>query len=962
MCGINGILRTDPTAAPVDADEALRTRERMVSRGPDGAGLWKDPHGDIVLGHRRLSILDLSDAGLQPMASADGRYRIVFNGEIYNYRDLRAELANEYPFRSRTDTEVILALFSREGEKGLARLRGMYAFGLWDDRDKHLLLARDPNGIKPLYYSHDGRHFRFASQVKALIAGGAVPAREDPAGLCGFLLWGAVPEPWTIYEPIKALPAGHLLRVDREGARSPEPLPRPPAPAAPPVDLASVLEESVRAHLVSDVPVAVFLSAGLDSSVVAALAAKHLPEPPVTITLRFREFENTPDDEGPLAAEVARALGTRHLERWVTKDEFLAGWSDAIDAMDQPSIDGFNTYWVCRAAHEAGVKVALSGLGGDELLGGYPSFRQVPHLARWMRAAKTIPGFAAAWPALAGLANGTRPKLPGLARYGDRLPGAYFLRRAVYLPRELERLLGRERAEAGLSACDPVALAESALARVDASDGWKAVQALETRLYMRHQLLRDSDWASMASSLELRVPLVDARLQEAAARLDGPTRKGGKAGIVRSTAPGLPAAVLSRPKTGFSTPFAGWLAGMGPASGGADSRRLALRMLEEWGFSERGALSKSAPAAKPRPAREALLLAPGLFSEKGGIQTYCRNLVEAFRQQGARPTVLALNDDTPHLEPLIAKDVAARGFARRRVAFAIAAVRHARKGDPRDVWLAHRNLVRLAPLLHASGSRVTLILYGIDAWPRITRTERQALRSVDRVLAISPYTAECFRRAGHDGAIGLLPCSLPYDWTAPRVTRPRFRPPYRLLSVSRLTEPDRYKGLDHAIQAVALLRASGLEVLYQIAGDGPDAPRLKRLANSAGVADVVRFEGPVGDQRLRTLYEECDLFVLASGAEGFGIVFLEALVHERPVIAADAGGVPFLIRQGDTGWLVPYGNPEALASCIRERIADKEGTLQSAQRGRETVEREFSFGALSTRVGQLLRAESACGS
>ena len=224
MCGINGILRVDPEAAPVDFEEALRTRERMASRGPDGAGLWADTAGDIVLGHRRLSIIDLSDAGLQPMASADGRYQIVFNGEIYNYRELRAELAADYQFRSHTDTEVILALFARHGTDALARLRGMFAFAIWDNLERRLLLARDPNGIKPLYYANDGKHLRFASQVKALVAGGAIATRPDPAGLCGFLMWGFVPEPWTVHESVKALP-GRPFRISWAqgvaGARAP---------------------------------------------------------------------------------------------------------------------------------------------------------------------------------------------------------------------------------------------------------------------------------------------------------------------------------------------------------------------------------------------------------------------------------------------------------------------------------------------------------------------------------------------------------------------------------------------------------------------------------------------------------------------------------------------------------------------------------------------------------------------
>jgi len=586
VCGISGIFRYDPTAAPPESAEALRTRDAMTSRGPDGAGLWSDPSGHVVLGSRRLAIIDLSEAGLQPMASVDGRYRIVFNGEIYNYAELRAQLAHDYSFRSQSDTEVLLALFIREGLKGLGRLRGMFAFAIWDDRECRLLLGRDPNGIKPLYYNTDGRYLRFASQVKALLAGGAVGAGMDPGGLCGFLLWGFVPEPSTIYSSVKALPAGHFLWAGTEGVGRPQPLPYSSDTGADAGDILAAIEDSVTAHLVSDVPIAVFLSSGLDSALLAALATRHLATPPTTITLRFREFVNTTDDEGPLAAHVAREIGTRHIERWVSREEFLGGWHDVILAMDQPSIDGVNTYWISKAAREAGVKVALSGLGGDELLGGYPSFRQVPSWNRWARRAARVPGLARAWPRISRWFERGRPKLKGLLRYGSTLEGAYFLRRGLFLPDELPAVLGEDVAAAGLEASDPEKTGRRALA--GARNGWKAVHALETGVYLRNQLLRDSDWASMANSVELRVPFVDARLQLAAAAGDfGLPRRTGKRGVVRCLAPSLPAAIFKRRKTGFRVPVAAWLEE--PSMGGhnTDSRVMALRILEAFGVAPR---------------------------------------------------------------------------------------------------------------------------------------------------------------------------------------------------------------------------------------------------------------------------------------------------------------------------------------------------------------------------------------
>jgi asparagine synthase (glutamine-hydrolysing) len=595
MCGINGILRLSPGAPPIDPAELLGTRDAMARRGPDGEGAYLSADGRVGLGHRRLAILDPSPAGAQPMASPDGRFHAVLNGEIYNFRELRRALPGR-AWRSESDTEVLLALYAERGAAMLRDLRGMFALAIWDERERRLLLARDPLGVKPLYYSLAGGCLRFASQVKALEASGAVPLDVDPAGLAGFLLWGAVPEPWTIRQAVKALPAGSFLEI--ADGRAGEPVAY--GPAAVPEDLdpdpTAALADSVRAHLVSDVPVAVFLSAGLDSSLLLALA-RRVPtsrdaETPLAFTLAFDVFAGTPRDEAPLAAETARRLGARHVVRRVGRDDFRALFRAAVEAMDQPSIDGFNTFVVARAAHEAGIKVALSGLGGDELLGSYPSFADVPRGARAARWGGRVPGAVALWPRLARRAAPGRPKLAGLLRHGGTLAGAYFLRRGLFLPEELPAILGRERAAEALAAYDPVADAARALAGLNgqAGDPWLAVQAMEMARYMRNQLLRDADWASMASSLELRVPLADARLSAAfAARGFAAARRLGKAGLVRQAAPELPEALFDRPKTGFYMPVTEWLeeGGGGEPAGeglGCRSRRLARRVLAEMGL------------------------------------------------------------------------------------------------------------------------------------------------------------------------------------------------------------------------------------------------------------------------------------------------------------------------------------------------------------------------------------------
>ena len=403
------------------------------------------------LAHRRLSILDLSAAGAQPMASADGNLHIVFNGEIYNFRELQKELEQQGTvFRSRSDTEVLLHLYAREGEAMLGRLRGMFAFAIWDARKRELFLARDPHGIKPLYTADDGRTFRAASQVKALLAGGGIDTQPEPAGHAGYFLWGHVPEPYTLYRGIRSLPAGSWMRVRENGLETGRfwdwgNTLRQTEPAGQVAELRGPVGDSVRAHLVSDVPVGVFLSAGIDSNVLAAHAAEAGGKLR-SLTLSFAEYAGTERDEGPLAAESARRLGLEHTDVRIERKEFAGQLAKLLDQMDQPTNDGTNVYFVSWAAHRAGMKVALSGLGGDELFGGYDSFRQVPRSAAWLGWSRMVPGAGPAFRMVTApwLGAVTSPKYAGLLEFGGTPGGAYFLRRGMFMPWELPGLMDAE--------------------------------------------------------------------------------------------------------------------------------------------------------------------------------------------------------------------------------------------------------------------------------------------------------------------------------------------------------------------------------------------------------------------------------------------------------------------------------------------------------------------------------------
>lgn len=585
MCGIAAIHVYRDGARPVALDELRAMNIRMAPRGPDGHAVWGDEAGVVGLGHRRLAIIDPSPAGAQPMADASGRYVISFNGEIYNYKALRDELAaGGTVFQSGSDTEVMLHLYERHGAAMVEKLRGMFTFALWDNRERTLFVARDPLGIKPVYYHDDGTTIRIASQVKALLATGAIPAVRSAAGQVGFLSLGYVPDPHTWIEGICALPAGctllsgpnrpPLLRryfdlaVELEGV---EPMPGRGNDEIV-EELRDALIDSIEHHMVADVPVGAFLSAGLDSTAIVGLASEHGHRHIQTTTLGFAEFAGTPDDEVPLAESVAEAYETQHRTVRVTRANFTAERDRLLDQMDQPSIDGVNSYFVARATAAGGLKVALSGLGGDEMLGGYPSFQQVPSLVSKVSRIPFARGIGRAFRVVAGplIRHMTSPKYAGVLEYGTGYGDAYLLRRGLFMPWELPELLSPQVAKEGW---EKLNLRDSLARTIPKGPPAHAlVSALELSWYMNGQLLRDADWAGMAQSLEIRVPFVDVdlfrRLAPALVSVSPP----GKNHLAQVCGPALPEIIRARPKTGFSVPMREWL-----GAGGGDVPARGLR-------------------------------------------------------------------------------------------------------------------------------------------------------------------------------------------------------------------------------------------------------------------------------------------------------------------------------------------------------------------------------------------------
>jgi asparagine synthase (glutamine-hydrolysing) len=532
----------------------------QAHRGPDDEGVFMSSGGKVALANRRLAIIDLSPAGHQPMQDPYNRNWITFNGEIYNYQTIRADLVQEnYPFRSSSDTEVILALYAKYGLQCLEQLRGMFAFGLWDEPSRRLLLARDPLGIKPLYYYKTKDLFLFSSEIRALLASGLVPKRLNLDGLASYLHYGSVEAPWTIIEGVRSMLPGHYMIVDfwKDMLRAEEvsytdnmfgvsTSSKIPNRTESVDSLQRILEESVRLHLVSDVPVGVFLSGGIDSSALVALMTRIAGEKPKTFSVVFTEGEFS---EASHSRSIAKRFNTDHTEILLDEERLLRILPDALKAMDQPTMDGINTFVISKVVKESGTKVALSGLGGDELFAGYPSFKRAKILKKLARIPHCLRHIAS----IAGKAcfnsSITQRKLWKLLDSDCSPQAVYTTSRELFNDDEIQISLENKPPN-------------SPTKEYETYDPINAVTRFEIQGYMANTLLRDTDFMSMANALEIRVPFVDQRVIQFVLELPGewkidPSRP--KPLLLDALDGALPKEIWQRRKMGFTLPFEKWM-------------------------------------------------------------------------------------------------------------------------------------------------------------------------------------------------------------------------------------------------------------------------------------------------------------------------------------------------------------------------------------------------------------------
>jgi len=557
----------------------------MVHRGPDDEGYEELPLGEgenggalAGFGFRRLSILDLSPAGHQPMFNPATGDCLIFNGEIYNFRALKSQLENRgVVFRGSSDSEVLLHALSAWGEAAIEKLQGMFALAFYEAKSRRILLARDPLGIKPLYVAAFPDRLVFASEVRAVLASGLVPEDIDMAGVAGMLAYGAVQSPRTVFDHIRSFPAGCLQWIDAgiiEG-RSPPPakcywkLPDERERVFDDRITASekveqLLHDSVIRHLVADVPVGVFLSAGIDSTIIAAIAREYTPRV-MAFTVGFSSIHGA--DEVPLAEATARLLGIQHRSIELDAARMPEKWNAWLSGMDSPSIDGFNTYVVSHRLAREGVVVGLSGLGADELFGGYETFPRAQRFQRFMQMLGLFPAglrnLLATGIEGCGRRHGVKEKLVDLVRGDPSLAGICLSLRRTLSNRRIESL-GLSASRVGLDA-DYLGRGSDRIDPLLDGDPFNTVSRMELSHYMGDTLLRDTDATSMQNSLEVRVPFLDLPLVNYVSALSGKVKWDGRHAskllLRKACRHVLSSEISKRPKTGFTLPMGDWMRG-----------------------------------------------------------------------------------------------------------------------------------------------------------------------------------------------------------------------------------------------------------------------------------------------------------------------------------------------------------------------------------------------------------------
>jgi asparagine synthase (glutamine-hydrolysing) len=948
----------------------------MKNGGPDDEGIFSDEQRHLVLGHRRLSLIDLSPAGHQPMADITGRYVISFNGEIYNYGEIKKELLIAgYSFKTGTDTEVILVAFAAWGARAFEKFNGMFAFALWDTKEARLYLVRDPSGIKPLYYAAAPEGIAFSSEIRGLRP---VPwLQEENKDWPVFLLaYGHLPEPVTVRQKVKPLQKGTYLCFDVATGN---------------IDLQSFkkfefsstivhrqeaiqhiredLHKSVSRHLIADAPIGVFLSGGVDSGIISLLASEDKKAQLNTLSLHFQENDFS---EKKYQDYLLKKMNCRSNQHLLKENEFTHFLPQILDDMDQPSCDGINTWFISKYAREKGLKAVLSGIGGDELYGGYPSFSRM----KKVKFLKNVPNSI--------LRSGKYAGQKALKRLCylsiDGPVGKYLFLRGQFIPSEIAYQLNMPEQEVWR-----ILSGQPVLENIDALDPFDQASWVELNLFMQNQLLRDVDVMGMAHGIEIRVPFLDRDFVDLSMSIKSSLKEAAlpKKLLIDAFKNILPEPVWNRPKMGFGFPFKKWLSESEYIKSVVDteavnyknfvsgqmhwSQFLSLILVQNRG-GERAVGSRDAKAivshsqgngaaGKPAKNRDKILfLTLRTFSLTGGIEKVSKvagkALYDLCKESGVDFSVFSMYDESSDIDEKYFPKNHFTGFGIQRVQFTRKAVSAGINSNV--VILSHINLLPVGFMvkLISPKTRLILLTHGIEAWVPFTGFKKQMLLKCDQILSVSRFTKDALVQLNHFPANKIQVLNNCLD---PFLAKPlqankdaSLLAKYNLsnddtvlMTLTRLAFRERYKGYDQVIESLAALRKTSPRLKYLIVGkyDRQEKNRLDALLEKWNLTNEVIFTGFVPDEELALHFNLADIYIMPSTKEGFGIVFIESMYYNKPVIAGNKDGSVDALLNGKLGLLVDPGNQEEISESIRKIIADRETYMPD----RQLLMENFSF-------------------
>ncbi len=936
MCRIAGIV--DPSSLNLEED-ILKMRDSMRRGGPDDAGIYINEALNLAFGHRRLSLLDLSPGGHQPMFDEDRRISIIFNGEIYNFQEIKDELIGlGYKFRNTSDTEVIIYSYLQWGTNCFKRFNGMFAIALLDLKTSNLLLVRGFAGIKPLYYYKEDNKLIFASEIRAFKA--LVPNwPENEEWKIAFLAYGHVPEPLTTLAKVKPLEKGTILKIHLPTMQEEKISFTDYTYKEDYTDLdfcineiRRILPQAVKRQMVSDAPIGLFLSGGIDSSILTLLAAQQSKETMHTLSIVFEEEK---DSEQKYQQIIAEKAGIKHQSFLVTEDEFRASFTDIMEAMDQPSIDGINSYFISKYAREYGLTAVLSGLGADELFGGYDSNRRSMH----MSLLKKIPSFF--W----GISNvlGNSPKSKLIYLRTDSLTGDYLFYRGLYTPMQIAEILN----------CDQKlvhqTLKKITVAPCNSTDMRQQAAHLETHLFMQNQLLKDTDYMSMWHGLEVRVPFLDKELIDLASRIPPQikydNKKLKKYLLIEAFKDILPEEIYNRQKQGFTFPFYKWMENIVPKdrNAGFQKKYYAFKAGKlHWSRYWASILVNSNVGLLhflQKDFKRVKFLNLIAFSGTGGIEKFNRSFLKALYDLENDGVLLADASsayDSVSVENYFPQLVY-KGYSKHRNRFVINETLSSRKYD--EIFIGHVNLGVVAFLIKIFNPKVkvTLIAHGIEVWKPLTGIKKWIVNNSDHILSVSNFTKDQLIKRYNlpSDRISIFPNTIdpyfqyPDSFVQPDYLKRRYNiatDQKVIFTLTRLSHTEKYKGYDQVIECLPQLQKSIPNIRYVIAGkaDAIEQERVNALIEKHQLQNVVTLAGFINDEEIVDHYLMADLFIMPSQKEGFGIVFIEAMSCGLPVIAGNKDGSVDALKNGELGTLVdPDDRDEILSelkTCLKRDI------------------------------------------